>query len=458
MAGAGSTLEKIGAGTLTLSGSSSYTGGTTVSGGTLDVTTGGAIAHTSATLAVGTTTGPGAFVVSGGSVTVGDATLGRDASSAGTLTISSGLFNSTGTLLVGGGVGATGTLDILDGTVTTNSTAIGAGSSSGVATVSGGTWTNTGNLSLGNGGSLEITGGIVVVGGTLSESTANSIDLQAGGVLRIGSGGAGGELQANLDFDGELVFDRSGASSYGGTLAGDGTLTKAGSGTLTLTSAGSFGSTGQTTVAAGSLIVDGILTRSAVVVESGALLIGSGTIAQTVTVASGGLISPGVGGVPSILTVGSLGFGSEGMASFTINANGEFSGTAGVDYDSLRITNSSGVTFDGRLRLDFANPVPVANGEAFQLFALDGGNPVGHFSSVIAAGTGAYAGVSFYRLGADEWVSTFGTSDQFLRFDELTGRLEVVPEPSAWALAIVGLTAAGWMARRKKLARRRRAG
>ncbi|MEI8369089.1 MAG: autotransporter-associated beta strand repeat-containing protein [Planctomycetia bacterium] len=457
LAGAGSTLEKIGAGTLTLSGSSTYSGGTTVGGGTLDVTTGGAIAHTSASLVVGTTTGTGAVVVSGGSVTVGDATLGRDASSAGTLTMSSGLFTSTGTLLVGGGAGATGTLDILGGTVTTNNTAIGSGSSSGVATVSGGAWTNTGNLLIGS-GTLAITGGIVVVGGTLSESTANSIDLQAGGVLRIGSGGPGGVLQTNLDFDGALVFDRSGAASYGGTLAGDGTLTKAGSGTLTLTTAGSYGYTGQTTVAAGSLIVDGILTRSAVVVESGALLIGSGTIAQSVMVASGGLISPGVGGVPSILTVGSLGFGSEGIASFTINANGEFSGTAGVNYDSLRITNSSGVTFDGKLRLDFANPVPVANGQVFQLFALDGGNPVGHFSSVIAAGTGVYAGVHFYSLGNDEWVSTFGTSDQFLRFDELTGKLEVVPEPSTWALALAGLTAAGWMARRKKLARRRRAG
>ena len=458
LAGAGSTLEKLGAGTLTLSGSSTYSGGTTVSGGTLDVTTGGAIAHTGAALAIGTTTGSGTFVVSGGSVTVADATLGRDASSAGTLTISSGSFNSTGTLFVGGGAAATGTFDLLGGTVTTNDTAIGSGSSSGVATVLGGTWTNSGNLSLGNGGSLAITSGIVDVGGTISESTANSIHLQAGGMLRIGSGGPGGELQANLDFDGALVFDRSGAASYGGTLAGDGTLTKAGSGTLTLTTAGSFGYTGQTTVAAGSLIVDGILTRSSVVVGSGALLIGSGTIAQTVTVASGGTISPGVGGVPSLLTVALLGFGSEGMASFTISANGEFSGIAGVDYDSLRITNSSGVTFDGRLRLDFVNLVPVANGQVFQLFALDGGNPSGHFSSVNAVGTGAYAGVSFYRLGADEWVSTFGTSDQFLRFDELTGRLEVVPEPSAWALAIAGLTAAGWMARRKKLARRRLAG
>ena len=455
LAGASSTLEKFGAGTLTLSGSSSYTGGTTVSGGTLDVTTGGAIAHTTAALAIGTTTGTGAVVVSGGSVTVGDATLGRDASSAGTLTMSSGSFSSTGTLLVGGGAAATGTLDILGGTVTTRDTAIGSGSSSGVATVSGGTWTNTADLSIAN-GTLAITGGIVVVGGTLSESTAGSIDLQAGGVLRIGSGGPGGELQANLDFDGDLVFDRSGVATYGGTLAGTGTLTQEGSGTLALTSAGSFGFTGQTTVAAGGLLVDGTLASSAVVVESGAFLGGSGTIAQSVTVASGGLMSPGTDGTISLLTVGSVVLQAGSQVSFGILADGDLSGTAGVNYDSLRITNSSGVDFGGTLRLDFANLLPVVNGQGFQLFALDGGNPVGHFASVVAAGTGAYAGVGFYRRGPDEWVSTYGTTEQYLRFDELTGRLEVVPEPSTWVMAVAGLAAAGWMARRKKLAQRQR--
>jgi T5SS/PEP-CTERM-associated repeat protein/autotransporter-associated beta strand protein len=460
LAGAGSTLEKLGAGTLTLSGSSSYTGGTTVSGGTLDVTTGGAIAHSSAALAVGTTTGSGAVVVSGGSISVGDTTLGRDASSAGTLTMSSmssGSFTSSGTLLVGGGSGATGTLDILGGTVATRDTAIGSGSSSGIATVSGGTWTNTADLSIGN-GTLAITGGIVVVGGTLSESTANSIDLQAGGVLRIGSGGPGGELQANLDFDGALVFDRSGAASYGGTLAGTGTLTKEGSGTLTLTSAGSFSYTGQTTVAAGSLLVSGTLANSAVVVESGAFLGGSGRIAQSVTVANGGSMSPGTDGTISLLTVGSAVLEAGSQVSFGILADGGLSGTAGVNYDSIRITNSSGVDFGGTLRLDFANSVPVANGQGFQLFALDGGNPVGHFASVVAAGTGAYAGVGFYRRGPDEWVSTYGTTEQYLRFDELTGRLEVVPEPSTWVMAVAGLAAAGWMARRKKISQRRRAG
>jgi hypothetical protein len=52
-------------------------------------------------------------------------------------------------------------------------------------------------------------------------------------------------------------------------------------------------------------------------------------------------------------------------------------------------------------------------------------------------------------------VSTYGTTEQYLRFDELTGRLEVVPEPSTWVMAVAGLAAAGWMARPKQLSRRR---
>jgi hypothetical protein len=60
----------------------------------------------------------------------------------------------------------------------------------------------------------------------------------------------------------------------------------------------------------------------------------------------------------------------------------------------------------------------------FQLFAFDGGSSVGNLSSVIAAGSGAYSAVSFYRTGLEEWTSTFGTSEQFLRFSERTGRLD----------------------------------
>ena len=80
---------------------------------------------------------------------------------------------------------------------------------------------------------------------------------------------------------------------------------------------------------------------------------------------------------------------------------------------------------------------------------------MGHFSSVIASGIGAYAGVTFYRAGPDQWLSTFGTSEQFLRFDERTGSLVVVPEPSTWGLLLAGSTAAAvgrlWRRRQKML-------
>ena len=79
---------------------------------------------------------------------------------------------------------------------------------------------------------------------------------------------------------------------------------------------------------------------------------------------------------------------------------------------------------------------------------------MGHFSSVIASGIGPYVGVTFRRVD-DEWISTFGTSEQFLRFDERTGSLVVVPEPSTWGLLLAGSTAAAvgrlWRRRQKML-------
>jgi len=43
-----------------------------------------------------------------------------------------------------------------------------------------------------------------------------------------------------------------------------------------------------------------------------------------------------------------------------------------------------------------------------------------------------------------------GTSEQVLRFDEFTGRLEVVPEPSTWGMLLAGGAAAGISALRRR--------
>ncbi len=445
LTGDGSTLAKYGAGTLTLSGSNSYTGGTTVGGGMLEVVTGGAIDHGTGNLVVG----GGTLSVSGGSVVVNDATIGDGPSATGDLLVSDGQFDAAGTLRIGNGASATASLAISGGAVTTGAAIIGDQSSRGIVTVSGGSWANSGDLAV-DSGTLTISSGTVTVGGTLSASAAGSIDLQGGGELRIGSGGAGGVLQADLTFAGSLVFDSTVATTYGGTLDGTGALTKTGSGTLTLTNAGTYGYSGPTTVSAGGLVIDGSLVNSSVVVDDGGVVGGSGTVVNSVTVNSGGTLAPGLAGGPSLLTVGALSLQDGSLSSFGIVGTGARAGTAGTNYDSVGIDDPSISTFAGTLRLNFSNPVAIANGEVFQLFAFDGGNPVGNFSSVIAAGSGVYRNVSFYRSGPKEWTSTFGTSEQFLRFSELTGRLEVVPEPSTWGMLLAGGAAAGISALRRR--------
>ena len=444
LTGAGSTLAKYGIGTLTLSGASTYSGGTTVGGGTLEVVTGGAIDHGTGNLVVGA----GTLSVSGGSVAVNDATIGDGPGATGDLLVSDGQFDAAGTLRIGNGASATANLGISGGAVTTGAAIVGDQSSTGTVTVSGGSWNNSGNLAV-DSGTLTISRGTVTVGGTLSESSPGSIDLQ-GGELRLGNGGAGGVLEADLTFAGSLVFNSSGNPTYGGTLAGTGALTKEGSGTLTLSAAGTYTYSGQTTVSAGGLVIDGSLDNSSVVVVgAGGVVGGSGTVVNSVTVNSGGTLAPGLAGGPSLLTVGPLSLQDGSLASFRIVGTGELAGTAGTNYDSVTITGSP-ASLGGTLRLEFGNTTPFATGEVFQLFSFDGGSSVGNLSSVIAAGSGAYSAVSFYRTGTGEWTSTYGTSEQFLRFSELTGRLEVVPEPSTWAMLVAGGAAAGILALRRR--------
>ncbi|MFM7206379.1 MAG: PEP-CTERM sorting domain-containing protein, partial [Planctomycetaceae bacterium] len=72
----------------------------------------------------------------------------------------------------------------------------------------------------------------------------------------------------------------------------------------------------------------------------------------------------------------------------------------------------------------------------------------GNLASVTSVGS-AYTAMSFSRTG-DLWTS--GTaSGQSLQFDQATGLLSVVPEPSTWAmLAGVGIAALVGRFRRRR--------
>ncbi len=219
LTGAGS-LNKIGSGTLTLTGANDYAGGTTVTSGTLALSGsgrvgGGALALNGGTFNLGgNSQSVGAVTVAGGTVTNGTLTGASYTASSGTLNAtlsgSAGLTKSTsGTLVVSSAQGYTGVTAINAGTLHLTSTgSLAAGSA--VTISSGASLTGSGTAF-----------GTVLVEGTLSPGnspgtlTLGSAAFASGGhyVLDLASAGTGA---AGTDWDQLVVngtLDLSGLSS-----------------------------------------------------------------------------------------------------------------------------------------------------------------------------------------------------------------------------------------------------
>ncbi len=104
-----------------------------------------------------------------------------------------------------------------------------------------------------SGGSLVKTGA-----GRLSLTGSNSYTgstTLSGGTLQIGAGGTTGSIAGSvvLSNSAGLVFNRSDALTYAGAISGTGSFTKTGAGTLTLSGSNSY--IGTTTVAGGTLVI-----------------------------------------------------------------------------------------------------------------------------------------------------------------------------------------------------------
>lgn len=323
-------LAKSGNGTLSLSGSNTYSGGTTLSAGTLQLAANntlfatGALAVNNGTLDIGSTTQTvGALTLSGGTV-----------SSTGTINASS--VNVSGGTLAGT-VATTGTVSLsggtVNGTVTAGTLSVASGTVAGTATINAGTYSLSSGISLGSGltlggaaaltkssnGVLTIdakltnTGGVSVSGGTLVLTNANTYTggttLSSNGVLQVGNVGALGAAAATLTLNGGTLSSNSttgytlttaGASTIGGNVTfGDATNT----GTLTLTNAfGLGGATRTLTVATGS-----IATLSGIISNGGITKSGTGTLnLNAANTYNGGLtVSAG-----TVATTNAQGFGA----------------------------------------------------------------------------------------------------------------------------------------------------
>ncbi|EDL8862305.1 fibronectin-binding autotransporter adhesin ShdA [Salmonella enterica] len=222
--GSGS-LVKTGTGELTLSGDNSYSGGTTITGGTL-------IADNADSLGTGA-------IANSGVLQVGEGELENTLSGSGSL-----VKTGTGELTLSGNNSYSGGTTISDGTLTADhadSLGTGAVANSGVLQVGEGELENTlsGSGSLVKTGTGELTlsgdnsysGGTTITGGTLIADHADSLGIGAvanSGVLQVGEG----ELE--------------------NTLSGSGSLVKTGTGELTLSGDNSY--SGTTTITDGTLI------------------------------------------------------------------------------------------------------------------------------------------------------------------------------------------------------------
>jgi outer membrane autotransporter protein len=278
-------LTKIGAGTLTLSGSSTYTGATSVNAGTLQAGAVNAFSPFSAvTIAGGATLDLASFnqsigsLAGAGSVTLGSATLttGNDNTSttfSGTISGTGGLTKvGTGTLLLNGDNG-----------------------------YQGGTSLNAGTLAVGSDTALG-TGMLAFASGTTLQAAANGLAL-ANAMTLNGT---------------DTVDTQLNTLTLSGVISGTGGLAKVGTGTLLLTGASTYA--GPTNINAGILNVNGSLLSTAFV-NSGGTLMGNGTIGGLV-VNGGGTVAPG-NSIGTLNVAGNVSFTPGSVYQVEVNQAGQ---------------------------------------------------------------------------------------------------------------------------------------
>nr|WP_269670611.1 autotransporter outer membrane beta-barrel domain-containing protein [Stenotrophomonas sp. SY1] len=296
-------LEKTDLGNLVLTGSNSYTGGTTISGGTLqlgnggtsgsvlgDVTNNGALNfnRSDSTVFLGAISGSGSVrhIGSGTTTLVGaNSYAGGTTFNDGVLQVSSDthLGALTGGLHFDGGTLGT-TADMATTRVTTLDANGGTFATAAATTlVHSGMISGVGTLRKIGDGALILTGDSTYAGGTVISA----------GALQLGTGGTDGSIIGNVLNDGTLLFNRSDDIAFDGVISGSGQTAQIGSGTTVLTGNNSY--SGPTLISSGALFVNGDQTAAAglTTVAGNAILGGAGVIGGDVIVADNATLFPG---------------------------------------------------------------------------------------------------------------------------------------------------------------------
>ncbi len=442
------SLVKIGTGTLILNGTNGYSGGTTISAGTLQVGSGG----TTGTLGTGAVTNNAALVFNrSDAVAVSNVISGTGSLS----------YIGAGTLTLSGGNSYTGGTTVASGTVVVNN----ANAIGGVATTTHSVTVTGGQLNLGVSYTLSGHGNLLLNGGNLAilrgtTFTADPFQLifgaNNGTVTSYGSTGAApiirgfdvnsSDIAVSANVTGALIdstvaistssfgisFTTNAGSSLtvAGVISGTGqannavgltgqfvgtdtgALYKLGAGTLTLTGASTFTGTVGTNVAvtsvqAGTLVLAGGNNRLPV---GSAVYLGLTTVGGKLALAGVNQTVTGLKDAGTGTTANAVVGGSATLSTLIVNNTNAYTfrgvlGGPGANENNLALTKSGAGTLTLTAANTYTGPTNINTG----VFALGSAGSLAA-SPLIVVGSGATFNVASVTTGVNSAGGAFSTA------------------------------------------------
>ncbi|WP_432798686.1 autotransporter domain-containing protein [Poriferisphaera sp. WC338] len=328
ISGDGDLNINLGSETIRLSGNNTYTGGTTVNGSVI-------VGHDNAFGTGDVVATPSTFL----------------SASVDALTISNNIEIQTGATIFMGGTNSFALTGILSGD---------GGIS--IFPQTGATVTLSGNNTYA-GGTAMLFNGVVVVGNDNAFGTGSISLSSTGGIFQSNDDARSVGNAIAISSGRILTVSGSNDMELTGVISGDGGVTKEGSSTLTLSNANNT-FTGDTTVTAGTLIINGTMASGNVNVASGATL--SGVMNFAGNFINSGTVSPG--NSPGTMIVG---------GNLTLNSTSiydmEIQSTAGpgTGNDFIDVTGTAAI--DGTLNVIGLGGYSATDGDTFTILDADGG-------------------------------------------------------------------------------------
>lgn len=256
--------------------------------------------------------------------------------------------------------------------------------------------------------------------------------------LQLGNGGTSGSIRGDVINGGTLAFNRSDIYVFTGAIADDvfdpGYVVQMGRGTTVLTATHTY--TGDTTVAAGKLIVDGSIAGSHTTVLNGGTLGGHGTLGDT-TVRAGGTHAPG-NSIGTQTVTGNYVLDAGAILEIEINGAGQ----------SDKIVVSGTVDLTGAVIRILAAPGSYVPGTSYIFLENNGGSPiVGTFGQLVT--NFAFLSPTLFASGNDLGVSLNRNSVAFVDVAQTPNQkstaapLDLLPDSDRLHMAVVGQTADG---------------